>query len=621
VVLNPVSDGSIGTGPDDSIEMYTTTTPLPGEYVQGCSAVSNSFQGDIVIRSFFPTRTLWNVHAELTQVSDGQHLGCNSDAAYADLSATNGLWRYGTIGPKGSTVPGAPDTVTRTWKFKYDTTTAFTFRGRIVGMIGPEFEWTPTTVTTPTRSFVPTANTTGHFVWNGSTFEDRLGTGVTFTRTNGPLTGGSVGLTANPDEYATFASSTYYVATPATGASNINTSGDFTVCVKFKPGRHPGMQHNTKVLVGKGTGQVAVDKLPAVYNEGWSLMQMHEAYCFHYRTPLDPADNQTMSPVWPGDQNDGSDPATHPTQPETWAVDYLCGGRDGMNIQSSTHGITPGLVYGLNGYFANDAFLPLVIGADANGENQAGDAGVYEVIFDRRAATPAVMNEIVAAAEGRALPNAFGGAATWIPTFATSTRVVGADSNPYLLPPYLTAPYRLDGNGLLQAGQTVNYTWPLTEDTAATSGYCLGAELQANGAWWSGAPVVAGNVIQFGNQSAPGYATMYVNSAGQFGLIFNAFGMNTYFPIPGLSGWTSGSTHTFKVCVDPSTGTPSNAFFVDGVPIGSYPISGGTPFTLDNPSVFVGIGNIIPGGFPSPLTGAKVKRAFFCPHNNPALCL
>jgi hypothetical protein len=385
VVLNPVSDGSIGTGPDDSIEMYTTTTPLPGEYVQGCSAVSNSFQGDIVIRSFFPTRTLWNVHAELTQVSDGQHLGCNSDAAYADLSATNGLWRYGTIGPKGSTVPGAPDTVTRTWKFKYDTTTAFTFRGRIVGMVGPEFEWTPTTLTTPVRSFQPGPHTTAHFVWNGTNFDDRLGTGVTFVPTSGDAINRTVGLAEVADQYADFSNTTYYVATPANGASNLHTGGDFTVCVKFKPGKHPGdaTPLTTKVLVGKGASQPG-----GSVTQGWALMQLWDIYAFHYRTATETAD-QVMARIYPGSSADGNG-AWVATQPEEWAFDYLCGGRNGWNLVTGAHGRWSGTGWTLTSSFTApqlDADLPLVIGADANGRNKADDAGVYEIVFDDRPAT------------------------------------------------------------------------------------------------------------------------------------------------------------------------------------------------------------------------------------------
>jgi hypothetical protein len=476
-------------------------------------------------------------------------------------------------------------------------------------MVGPEFEWTPSTVTTPVRAFVRGPTTLAHYVWTGSGFADRTATGTTFTATGGAGQGGAIGLVTPADRYATFANGMSWVAS----GSLPDTSGDFTVCVRFKPGAHPGTA--TKTLVARG----------ATATEGWSLVQTGQSYAFRYHAP---GEAESSSNPWPADPNDGSDPTATVSSPELWAVDYLCGGRNGSEVVGVAHGMTAGYAVDPGAtLLTDDASLPLVIGADADGADGAGDAGVYEVIIDERPATLAVMKEIVAVAEGRPLANAFGGAATWVPDFASSARVLGVDANPYVLPPYLTVPYLRDAGGLLVGGQDVLYAQPLTEDSTVT-GFCIAAELRADAAWWSGGPVVEADFLQLGNAAyPPGFATMFIRAGtGTFGFSYNVAlggaGETVEYLATPQTGWTPGSAHTFMACVDPVGPPPVNMnLYLDGstTALATHAMTE-MPFSLADPSVAFGIGNMIPTGAWAPIHGARVQRAFICPSADPALC-
>lgn len=470
----------------------------------------------------------------------------------------------------------------------------------------PEFDWSAErSVGRPTHAFVERPTTTAHIVWNGETFADTMGRIVFVPQ--GPLPPvTAVGLNATPWDlvgpWPTGA--TRFVADAAHGGNAIDTSGDFSVCVKFKPGVFPfkpgpvPQVDPDKVLIAKGEAEAP--ERP----EGWAVMQMMESYCFHYGTIMD---GSTMSPDMIGPGGDG-EPA------ETYSYDYACGGRDGGIIRAGAHGQS----VGLNGYvssrFSDPASLPLSIGAYPAGGNPAIDEAVYEVIFDSRPATAETFRDIIADAESHRMPNG----ATYLPAFVPGgTPVTGADGRGYVLPPYANAgTWDVPSTGGTVPGNAqITYRLPLAEDTSAT-GYCLAAELVAEGAWTTSA--VQGSLLLFQgadwiNVSLGGGLCFYANHLSGAGSAVNACSgdLSALY-----AQWPAGSRHKFQVCVDPATRSVQE--FLD---------DNATPLLTGVAAPYVSnLRAPAPWGTPAELTigaglsGARIARVTACPSPDPARC-
>jgi hypothetical protein len=614
-VIVPFQDGIPDSSPDNTFEMVTDSS---GVQAGGCGAV-NSLYGNIHIRSFFRNQTLSNVHVEMTDVTPGDFSACNSTPVVPPGTSSGfGLWDYGTIPPGAS--------AGRMWAFRYATAAAFTFHGRVwadlseraVLPLAPEFDWSPTALDGP-RSFKEVGSTTAHIVWNGSTFVDRLGH-ITFVPAGAPTSTFS-GIPGAP--YANgFSGTSYFVADAAHSGNYVDTSGDFTACVKFKPGRHPGLPPGDdtlrKVLFAKGQAEPYTKTA-----EGWALMQMHSAYCFHYRTLWDYANRPTEDTMTFRDIGYDGYP-----NPETFAFDYVCGGRNGSTIVVGTHDVL-GFWYPTDAnqetttFVNGGADLPLVIGAYPDGTGAATDAGVYEVILDSRPATLAVMNEIVGAAEGRNLPTSSGDPAV-VPTVAiyvppsTTSTVQAADGQSYVLPPYATLPAGIDGTGLLEAGAVVQYLRPLAEYTTAM-GYCAGAEVVATGDWASVSGGIMGRDDRYGN--FPLYTmTLRLNPFS-----FSDPGGQAAMAAP-LTG-ISNTAHVVMACIDPTTPTPATGvrLYVDGALTTVAAVTAPlyvTDLSVDEYALHIGQGgrDSDTDFTPSKLIGARIRRVFLCPSPDPSTC-
>jgi hypothetical protein len=528
------------------------------------------------------------------------------------LSNFSGLWSYGTLGPKGSGI--------QRWKFRFQNSGAFTFRGRILANLGapvrylgqPEFDWSPSALVWPPSTFKEVGTTTAHIVWNGTTFVDQLAS-ITFAPSGTAPAHTSVGLWDPPETYAgPFSSSRFFVATQADGAGNVNTSGEFTACVKFKPGAHAvqlgdGSWTPNKILFAKGQPEPSDGA-----HQGWALMQMHGEYCFHYRTPADATFGDVM--VYTSSQT---------TVPQTFTYDYICGGRvsaahagtptDVLHV--GAHGVLTSFEMQETGTFTgNGASFPFVIGAYPDGTEPLTDGGVYEIVLDSRPATLEVMNEIVGDAEGRRL---FPGSAAYSPLYvpdtpgaAAGTTVIGGDQGTYVVPIYGTVPLPSDGSGLLQEGSVVSYTHPLAEDTR-TTGFCVGAEVVADGAW----SLVTGGLLDYGNTELDLPVNPFAfNSASGYTYNHDDWSVE--------SAWADGSAHVFMACAQPYVpgGPPWNRtyLYLDGTAVSAGDVTG--PITnLGSAGSTLQIGL---GGWPlQPLAGARIRRMFACPSPDPTTCL
>jgi hypothetical protein len=569
----PDQDGAPGSGGLDTFELVTVPqAQYPGVEPGGCGGGVDAYRGDVTIRSFFRNQTLENVHAEITEVTGGFE-GCANAPSQPGASAAYGLWAYPAVAPG--------EAATATWRFRFQTSQRFTFRGRIMADLGapahlagaPELDWTPS-VLDARRSFQRVATTKAHLVWNGSTFADALG-GVTFAAQGTP------GSTFSPVPGAAHSSgAAYFVASPATGGDVFDMSGDFTACVKFKPGANP-VWGSSKVLVAKGEPEWPQ---AGANTEGWALVQSGDAYSLVYRTGADASELivRRWEIGW---------------SPESAAYDYLCGGRAGNLLHVQAHGATEGAASDseLGTFAAAGADLSLAVGAYPDGTRPASDAGIYEVILDGRAASPAVMKEIVDAAEGRNVP---GSPATFVPPASAASACVGRDGATYTLPPYATPPLSYDGTGLLGAGQILRYLHPLAENTNL-SGYCAGAEVVATGDWAS----VGGGAFGVDVWSSWGWDTMWLE--------LNPLALHNSFATATATSWVTGSggAHVFLACAAAGGGV---TLYVDGAPVGSAgSFDAGSLVdlsTTDRPrQLHVGEG----GG--TVLAGARIRRVFLCP--------
>jgi hypothetical protein len=631
----PFKDGTTGSNPDNTFELANDPLPAhaPSTGANVCGAGVAGFEGYVQVQSFFRNQTMRNVYAEITFLSDTANNGCNSvGTAPAGTSNGYGLWSYGDIAPG--------QLVTRPWQFRVVNSTPYTFRGRVMMELdapvatAAEFDWTPTALQA-TRSFKPVGSTTAYFVWNGTTFVDRtpVSTGITFTPVGTP--GSTFSMVPGAPYARGFTSSNYFVSNAAGAA--LATAGNFTVCAKIKPGAHPGPVAGMdvrRIYVGKGWSEPG--------HQGWSLMQMHSGYCFHYRTTAD--ETRGIGGVPRGDvMSFVAQDAAHPEQfanPENYAYDYICGGRNGTLIHSGTHG-SLGIGFEdtastlMTDYedmaMTSPETIPLVIGAYQGGAMPAVDGGVYEVIFDSRPVTLAVINEIIAAAEGPKLAASTATYAmfepsTGLPLNISPTEITGADGLTYTLPPMAVAPVGLDGTGLLDPGVVVTYLTPLAEDTSLGTptapnlpgngtGFCLGVELVATGSW----AAVRGGALQFADGAA--ISVSFGTDNWSFGL--NAGSPNPLVGTSARASWPASTKHVFKACAEPFAGwSPPNAvrLYVDGVADGSGTVQWSLPdlsLATGNPVPYLEIGRTTAAG---PLTGARIRRVFICPTAVAANC-
>jgi len=580
VAFTPFVNGVAG-GPPDSFELRNGPTQLGSG--NNCGGVGPSWEGDVVLSSYFTTQSFSNVAVELTFVSSGFE-ACDDTPAYGGMGSTFGLWDYGPIPALGW--------ATRTWRFNLPSSTSFVFSGRIMAVLDSDptpangatsFEWTPSLFMDPPHSFQPVGFTTAHVVWNGTTFERRVGpVALSFVAVGSPGST-SVGLIYPAQPYAgPFSGSSYFVADAAHGGNSFDTTGDFTVCAKFKPGASPA-PGEYRVLVGKGNPEDDAGR-------GWALTHffgIEPEYSFSYNTGSGSFPVRSIVGTQPVPQT------APPAVSEERAYEYACGGRSGGTVSLDAYGQLQGTQFAVTGNFSADApTLPLVIGAAQGGLHPDVAGGVYEVIWDSRAATLAVMNQIVAAAEGRATTNG----AYEAGSIPYRQAVTGADLAAHVLPKGANVPLSTDGSGLLDAGAALTFSQALA---AGTGSYCAGAVISSSD--WTTA---TGYILSGGE----GTLRLLINANGTVvGTNGGAFsgGQNV-----GLRSWAAGSRHALKVCATPHPGIGNVTLHVDNVQVWANPEATTSDLSdLSTTTLLVGAG--VNGS--TPLTGARIGRVFACP--------
>jgi lysophospholipase L1-like esterase len=573
VAFVPWQDGTPGAGPADTFELVSGAMPGAGTACQPGNPTS--WEGNVTVRSFFTTRSFSSVSVELLSITTGFE-ACNSAAASEGMSAAFGLWDYGAMAASGS--------ASRLWRFRLPSSSAFTFTGRIMAAWddlaapaagGTTFDWTPSMMLDPPHSFQDVSTTRAHVAWNGSRWVDTKSL-IDFRAVGSPDTTW-VGLIYPAQAYAhSFSPSKYFEADAAHGGNAIDTTGDFTVCAKFKPGANPG-QGGFKVIVAKGD---PVDE----GGHGWALVHLtvtEPEYAFAYRTGQDSSATRAIT-------GPGGDPGNR-------TYEYVCGGRNSDQVFLGAFGQAIGYGIGVTGNFdAQASSLPLVIGAAAGGLYPSTDGGVYEVIWDSRAPTLAVMNEIVAAAEGR---NTYNGAYQ-IGNTVDGRAVTGADLGTYHLPPGATPPVSTDGSGLLDAGTVLPFNRVLPSNP---TGYCVGAEVTSSN-WAAADGCILGD--------EDGVLRIFFTGGAVAGINGNAYRALG----PSVAGYAANSRHAFRVCSSAHPGTSNVKLYVDSSAQAATTDTAGGLFDASARPLLVGT-----CGFAPALSGARIGRVFACPTSPAAM--
>jgi hypothetical protein len=231
------------------------------------------------------------------------------------------------------------------------------------------------------------STTLAHIVFDGAKMVDT--TGHTQWSQVGAPGAHATGMWAPVQSYSgSFSSSAYWTADAASKSYlDQHTAGDFTVCARYKPGRYPGGSAPNKIIIANGNPEGSG-------HGGWSLMQMHEAFCFHYH-------DSSANGEWMGALLPQIDSETVFSMEWTWH----CGGRDGADIRGLWESYVSGMmaVGGQTtssvGPFQPSTDLP-TIGAYADGSSPLFDGGVYEIIVKAEPATFGNMFRTVAEASG-----------------------------------------------------------------------------------------------------------------------------------------------------------------------------------------------------------------------------
>ena len=222
----------------------------------------------------------------------------------------------------------------------------------------------------------------------------------------------------------------------------------------------------------------------------------------------------------------------------------MCGGRNSDEAILGAFGQAISLgTFGTGDLDALASGLPLVIGAADGGDYPYADGGVYEVIWDSRATTLAVMNELVAAAEGRLTYNG----AYQTGNTVNGLAVTGADQVTYHLPLGATPLVTTDGSGLLDSGTVLPFNRVLPSNP---TGYCVGAEVVS--ANWAAA-----------NGCVLGDVDGVLRIAFASGAVSGTNGNARVALGPSVTGFAANSRHVFRVCSSAHPGTSNVKLYVD----------------------------------------------------------
>ena len=435
-----------------------------------------------------------------------------------------------------------------------------------------EFDW----VATPIGSFVDGESTVAHVGFDGTSWLDTHG-GTGWAAVGAPPGGSSGAFFPARGVAGPFAASSLYEATRGDGV--LNLTGDFSVCARFAPGVNPGMGLPSKIILAKGEPE-----WPRLRG-GWALMQMHNAFCFHYQSGA----GETMSFGLTG-QSD--------SELASWDYAYICGGRSGNLIHVDLHGdpAGSGLQQPVDGPMVPSAD-PATIGAYLSGAEPLLDGGIFEAIVTTDPGSDATYQRLVAQAERRVSRNGVVGAVLR----DVPADYIGSDGLSHRAPPFSA---RVIANHGLVAADRIRFQKPVKEDTSV-AGLCLGivAEPSAGVSWGS----QTSTLLDF-DDGAGSTSSLRLDGQGNLciasGTTTVAF-QSACSPIP---SWAAGSQHLVKACLGPLE--RKFRIYLDG-DVAPLILAGNDVAVPDLSNGALTVGGALDG---------YVARAFACANPDPTQC-
>lgn len=451
------------------------------------------------------------------------------------------------------------------------------------GAATPDWEWNGNVALTRPPLFSEPPTVLAHVVFDGVKMEDLTGN-TTWTATPAAPPAGASGVW-DPAQASSgpFTASSFWLGTPETGAYLAGvTSGPFTVCARYRPGRFPLAGGTNKIIFSLGKPEY-MPSTPDARLGGWALMQMHASSCFHY---YGLGGGEWMAPApWTLDAESA--------RSIEWS--WQCGGWDGSSLASLHDSFYSRFMMRNDGGsapfepgFPVELELPS-IGAYPDGTGPLEDGQVYELIVTSDPATEGNMKNLVArAAGGLRLEN------------PAPVPVTGADGRTHLGPPGTVA---LSPDGAVLGDQSVLLGAALPDGwDPEASGQCWGVE--ATAARWNELGL-RGTLLAW--TSADGARRAEVGWAGRYSGVYAGAPYGGWVRAP----LADGTRHVFHYCFAPDR---SVRMYVDGEPQGDpdpAPPGAALPHP-EEPGSSLALGVVD--------TGLKIWRVFACDGTDPADC-
>jgi hypothetical protein len=145
-----------------TVSIANSGTPARAAGTGSCAG-NEVLTTSVVLTMNYPSpKFLGGLYAEITTLSGTGAESCNSSAAPTGLSATKGLWAYGSVrqSAKTSTTP---------WNFKFTSGQRSTFSGRIVGVLGDSFTSLPAPYSNDSATIAYARNRMVYAPWASAT--------------------------------------------------------------------------------------------------------------------------------------------------------------------------------------------------------------------------------------------------------------------------------------------------------------------------------------------------------------------------------------------------------------------------------------------------------------------
>lgn len=463
------------------------------------------------------------------------------------------------------------------------------------------FDWRPARLRTAPPHFVEDASTLAHIVFDGDQMKMIDRTGNTHWTMVGAVGATENGMWSPPQSWSgPFTQSAFWMGDAATKTFlDANTSGDFTVCARYKPGAHPLASPN-KIIIANGKAEGSDLDVG-----GWALMQMHDCSCFHYHDDYFADCTSSGGRQQCAHHGEWMAPSCGTISAESLATlewTWQCGGRAGAGLRTLRESWFGGDTYAMGGQsgsmgaFHPSAQLP-TIGNYADGTGPLWDGGVYEIIVSSLPATDANMRGIVARASGGVAQRNEGPAA-----------LPGADGKVHLGAP---SSLRVQSGGYVVEDQAVTIAGSI--GAPASAGECFGYDVSVDD--WTALSTWQEPMTIAAADGSTSTSVFWFNPVSDHALVVQIPG-NANFSVDGRPPGTYGvlSRHAFLWCFDAADGK-----------VRGYADGGSTPFAesatslpafkfpnLQDPATAVNLTIVSPQ--------VRLYRFWACPGSAPASC-